>query len=65
MVRQVRKLTQKRRSGRQYLLSYMEKNYLMKQVDHGKTSLKLCDGFGIEFESRGAHGCEEQWNMRV
>jgi hypothetical protein len=23
-----------------------------------------CCGFVTEFESRGAHGCREQWNMR-
>jgi hypothetical protein len=25
---------------------------------------KACRGFIIGFESRGAHGCEEQWNTR-
>jgi hypothetical protein len=23
-----------------------------------------CHGFTTGIESRGAHGCEEQWNMR-
>jgi hypothetical protein len=26
--------------------------------------VRLCHGFTTGFESRGAHGCEEQWNVR-